>query len=128
MTTPIDLAIALLAYLDGQIALCEAAPNGPWGPRDDRFGNFLFAGSDVVCVADGSGPAATFIAAARTGYPAVLGQVRQLIRNCQLVIMAHQLNPETVIPGSLESARVLIEDFARAILPPDQLAALGEQP
>jgi len=133
MTTPTDIAAALLAYLDEQIALCDAATPGPWWHDDERDvivsvhipPGKSAAASPVVLLtyqprkklrdADG-----TLAAAARTGYPALLRALRDDVR-------WHMVSIEGLhSAGQLANGhRVRLRNMARTILPPDQLAALG---
>ena len=93
---------AALAWLDSQLAICNAAPDGPWetSPNDDYlFGEETKGHIAIVKPESGfpypwylaripfSAPSqnsiATFIAAARTGYPAMLEGMKTAIKGLQ---------------------------------------------
>ena len=65
---------AALAWLDVQLAICNAATEGPWH-KDSARGVMALNGGPI-CYPIGTPEVeekdATFIAAARTGYPAML--------------------------------------------------------
>ena len=83
MKTLTERTKAALAWIDAQLAICSAATKGPW-IRPSRFATHLYAEASMnhgklICDCPDSsprgeqhGPDADFIAAARTGYPAML--------------------------------------------------------
>ena len=77
---------AALAWIDAQIALCNAATKGAW--RADGISSATVWSTDIrpTLISTGSrDDDATFIAAARTGYPAILDGMKVAIESLQLI-------------------------------------------
>lgn len=87
--------------IDKELAICEAAPPGPWTKRPHYAGCVRSCGDELVpedgfncpeamCLGDMEcaaldGPSADFIVAARTGYPEALRRLkrlREIIEGC----------------------------------------------
>ena len=59
---------AALEWIDAQLAICEAENEGPW--KSDR--GYVIGNKEIIVASNCWPKDATFIAAARTGYPAML--------------------------------------------------------
>ena len=81
---------AALGWLDAQLAICDAATKGPWGASydndtgedDDYYYEWQVAGPAQLH-GDNAVSDAAFIAAARTGYPAILEGMKAAIKGLQ---------------------------------------------
>jgi hypothetical protein len=84
MKTLTERTTATLAWIDAQLAICNAATEGPWEHSGGNGIHKMISRTYGTCIATTDGeqrkPNAAFIAAARTGYPAMLeGMKMQLV-------------------------------------------------
>ena len=92
MKTITERTAATLAWIDSQIALCNAATDGPWNlfphPHDDCNAVAIcgneFCGSAIMAYLNPEANSA-FIAAARTGYPAMLESMKVAIKTLESI-------------------------------------------
>jgi len=70
---------AALAWIDGQLAICNAATDGPWETDLASKHPAIFNDNGDFLATDVWPNDATFIATARTGYPAMLARMKVAI-------------------------------------------------
>jgi hypothetical protein len=98
-----------LAWIEGQLAICKAATDGPWMATESH--DIMSSGSQflIALTSGGSGylndakQNATFIAASRTGFPAMLESMKVAL--CSVERGVNGLNDY----GALTQVLALIE-------------------
>ena len=84
MKTITERTTAALAWIDSQLAICNAATAGQWAVDSARGVMAVGLGWSPICYPFGSVETeyndAAFIAAARTGYPAMLEGMKESLK------------------------------------------------